>query len=77
MIPEYAEQIPPFPGTQAQRGDTAGRRRVEREPDLALHLGQPAVECRAGLVVPLLPGLPVHGGTLAGTTDTSLDVKVG
>jgi hypothetical protein len=62
MAGQGADQVTPLARTQADRVQRAGRRRVQRRPDLVLDRGQALGESRAGLVVVVVPRVPVPFG---------------
>jgi hypothetical protein len=55
-----ADQVTALAGAQADRVQRTRRRRVQRHPDLVLDRRQAAGERGAGLVVVVVPGVPVH-----------------
>ena len=62
MAGQGADQVTPLARAQADRVQRARRRRVQRRPDLVLDRGQAPGECGAGLVVVVVPRVPVPFG---------------
>ena len=62
MASQGADQVTPLARAQADRVQRARRRRVQRRPDLILDRCQPPGECGAGLVVVVVPRVPVPFG---------------
>ena len=76
MAGQDADQVAALARAQADRVQRARRRRVERLPDLGLDRGQAAGERGAGLVVVVMPGVPVHVGHAIHATNVTGDRRV-
>jgi hypothetical protein len=73
MAGQHADQVAALARAQADRVQRTRRRRVQRHPDLILDRRQPAGERGAGLVVVVVPGVPVHLGHTTHATDGTDD----
>ncbi len=66
-----ADQVTPLARAQADRPQRARRRRIQRRPDLVLDRCQAPGECAAGLVVVMVPRVPVPFGHTIHATDVT------
>ena len=71
MAGQGADQVTSLTRAQADRVQRTRRRRVQRHPDLVLDGGQALGESRAGLVVVVVPGVPVLFGHTTHATDVT------
>ncbi|MGH3178411.1 MAG: hypothetical protein ACRDPF_31615 [Streptosporangiaceae bacterium] len=69
MAGQGADQVAALARAQADRVQRTRRRRVQRHPDLILDRRQPPGELGAGLVVAVVPGVPVRLGHTTHATD--------
>jgi hypothetical protein len=74
MAGQGADQVATLARAQADRVQRARRRRVQRHPDLLPDRRQPPGEHGAGLVVAVVPGVPVHLGHTTHATDGTDDL---
>jgi hypothetical protein len=74
MAGQGADQVATLPRAQADRVQRTRRRRVQRHPDLIPDGRQPPGEQGAGLVVAVVPGVPVHLGHTTHATDGTDDL---
>ena len=73
MAGQHSDQVAALARAQADRVQRARRRGVQRHPDLVLDRRQAAGERGAGLVVVVVPGMPVHLRHTAHATEAADD----